>query len=135
MITRIWQHSGFRYLLVGGTSFLIDAGILALLHEVLGVPVPIATAVAFLVSFVFNYTAQRRFAFGSDVHYGRGAVKYAVLVAVNTLVTVGIVTLAEPTAIGWFGGKIVATIITTIGNYLAYRFWIFPAERRQDPKE
>lgn len=127
-------HSAVRYVAIGGLSFLIDFGLVALLHEVAGLPVWLAAAAGFLASFVFNYFLQRMFSFGSRTPHGGALVRYSLLVGVNTLITVGIVTLLDLTVVGWAVGKVFATIVTTFGNYFAYRYWVFPSHRA-DPEE
>ncbi|PJJ61733.1 GtrA family protein [Compostimonas suwonensis] len=128
-IARIVDHSAFRYLLIGGASFALDVGILALLHEVFGWPLWLATGTSFLLSFVFNYSLQKSFSFGSRGQHVSTLVKYLVLLAFNTGATVLIVALIDSTVLGWGGGKVVATIVTTVWNYFAYRYWVFRAPR------
>jgi putative flippase GtrA len=127
------NHSAFRYLLIGGLSFLLDVGLLALFHEILGWPLWLATATAFLSSFVFNYGLQRAFSFGSEGTHTRTLAKYLALLAFNTLATIGIVALVDLTDLGWGTGKIVATVVTTAWNYAAYRYWVFAPARPQRP--
>ncbi|MEO9094813.1 MAG: GtrA family protein [Microbacteriaceae bacterium] len=119
-------HSGFRYLVAGGLSFLVDFGLLALLHVVFGWPVWLATGTAFLVSFAFTYTIQRYFSFSSQVPHGAALVKYTILVIFNTVASVIIVALLDHSPLSWEGGKIVATAASTTWNYFAYRYWVFP---------
>ncbi|GEM_PF-1153707 len=122
------SHSGVRYLVVGGSAFLVDLGAVALLHEVLGLPVWLASGLGFVISFAYTYTMQRR-AFRSSVPHGGAALRYVALTAVNTVATSVIVQLVSVTPLGWVGGKVVATAVTTIWNYFAYRYWVF-ADRR-----
>lgn len=118
-------HSGIRYLLAGGVSFLVDFGLLALLHVVFGWPTWLATGVAFLASFAFTYTVQRFFSFASRVPHGRALIKYTLLVLFNTVASIGIVALLDRSAVSWEGGKIVATAASTVWNYFAYKYWVF----------
>jgi len=124
LVNRIYKNSVLRYLAVGGTSFIVDFGLLYFFHEVLGVRLWISTGVAFLASFLFNFTFQKIFAFSSKSHSGWSLVKYLALVAFNTLATVAIVSLLY-TFIGWELAKVLATVLTTIWNYLAYRFIVY----------
>jgi putative flippase GtrA len=119
------SHSAVRYLFAGGLSFLIDFGILALLHEVFGWPVWLASGVSFLISFAFTYTIQRFFSFSSRAPHGRALLRYTILVAFNTLATVAIVALVNYSPLSWAGGKVIATVVTTTWNYFAYRYWVF----------
>lgn len=52
-----------RFVIVGGTAFVIDYGVLMLLSQVLGMSSVIAAAISFVVSLVFNYVASMRFVF------------------------------------------------------------------------
>nr|WP_281369878.1 GtrA family protein [Leifsonia psychrotolerans] len=119
------QHSSIRYLIAGGVAFLFDIGLLALFKNVFDWPLWLATGLAFLASFFFTYTIQRFFSFESSAPHGAALVKYAALVAINTLATVAVVTWISPTALGWIGGKVVATGASTVWNYFAYRYWVF----------
>jgi putative flippase GtrA len=122
------SNTAIRYLIAGGLSFIVDFGLLAVLHDLVGLPVWLATGIAFLVSFAFTYTIQRVFSFESRAPHGRALVKYTILVAFNTLATVAIVSLLNGTALSWGGGKVVATVVTTCWNYFVYKYWVF-AER------
>ncbi|WP_431279739.1 GtrA family protein [Leifsonia poae] len=128
---RLLSHSAVRYLIAGGLSFLVDFGLLALLHNVLLWPVWLASGVAFLLSFAFTYTIQRMFSFLSSAPHGRAVLRYTILVIFNTLATIAIVSLINSSALGWIGGKVVATIVTTVWNYFAYRYWVFVDPRKQ----
>lgn len=130
LFKRLPSYSGVRYLIAGGLSFLVDFGLLALLHDVLFWPVWLASGVSFLLSFVFTYTIQRAFSFGSRAPHGRALLRYTLLVAFNTLATILIVSLVNSSVVGWAGGKVVATVVTTVWNYFAYRYWVFT----DDPK-
>jgi putative flippase GtrA len=126
---RLAQSSLVRYVLVGGLSFIVDFGLVWLLHVAAGWPLWIATGCAFVASFAVNYTLQRLFSFSSRAPHGGALVRYSILVAANTVLTVAIVTILDTTIVGWGWGKVIATILTTVGNYFAYRLWIFPPHR------
>lgn len=114
-----------KFLLVGGASFAIDLGMLALLHEVGNVDLWIATPIAFLTSLVFNFVVQRNFTFRSNTRAHVSFLKYGALVLFNVMATDVIVNLfagaGEPYALG----KVIATIATTVWNFLLYKHWIF----------
>jgi putative flippase GtrA len=124
MTRTVRNHSGFRYLVVGGSSFVLDFMILYVLHEIVEIRLWLATGLALLCSFAYNFTLQKVLTFSSTAQTPRSLVKYLILVAVNAIATIGIVAVLS-TFIGWIGAKIVATILTTVWNYLAYRYIIF----------
>lgn len=131
-LASILNHSASRYLLAGGLSFLVDIGLLALFREVLNWPLWLATTTAFLGSFVFNYTVQRTFSFGAEAAHGPALLKYASLVATNTVAVVAIVAVVDLTAAGWLTGKVISTAATTIWNYFLFRHWVFAKPRWND---
>lgn len=128
-IRALVNHSAVRYVVIGGASFLIDFGLLALFFQGFGWPLWTATGTAFLVSFVFNYFMQRMFSFSSQAPHASALGKYLALLAFNTLATIGIVWLVDQTGAGWGAGKIAATAITTGWNYFLYRYWVFAHPR------
>jgi putative flippase GtrA len=119
------ENSVVRFLLIGGLSFALDLGLLAVLHEAFGVELWIATPIAFVVSLIFNFLLQRIFTFKATNHGGVSAAKYLLLVAFNIVVSDLIVTGFD--AFGWsyIIGKATATVLTTVWNYWLYRHWIF----------
>jgi len=131
---RIRRNNGIRYLFAGGLAFLVDLGVLAVLKNVLDWPLWLATGAAFLLSFFFTYTIQRVFSFGSTAPHGVALLKYAALVTINTLATIAIVFLVDLTVLGWLGGKVIATALSTLWNYFAYRYWVF-ADTRPHKKD
>ncbi|MFF7681663.1 GtrA family protein [Microbacterium sp. NPDC007973] len=123
--SRLWSSSLVRYLVMGGLSFAFDFGLLWLLYDIAGVPLPVATPTAFLASFVVTYTLQRLFAFRATDSVAPSVVRYALLVIANTALTTGIVAVADEAGWSWAFGKVVAVAVTTVGNYFAYRYWVF----------
>lgn len=126
-IVRIWRHSLFRYVLVGGSAFLLDAGTLWCMHSVLGAGLAISTAIAFWVGFIFSYLAQRAFSFRSNVPHGKGLIFYILLLVFNMFATMGIVALTAGNSMHWITGKTAATVLVACWNYFAYRWLVFPA--------
>lgn len=122
------RHSAVRYVLVGSLSFVVDAGGLYLLRDVVGWPAWIAAAVSFLASFAVNYTLQRAFAFGGVAPYGSSLAKYVVLVIANTIANSLIVAAFDAVGI-WFVGKVISTVAMTVWNYFLYRYWVFRGPR------
>jgi putative flippase GtrA len=124
------DHPVVRYLVAGGLAFIVDFTLLWLFHEVFGWATWLAAATAFVISFAFTYTIQRVLGFNSQVPHGPALIKYTLLVVVNTVATSVIVALVDQSPLSWAGGKVIATAVTTVWNYFAYRYWVFAGPRR-----
>ncbi|MBO3083858.1 GtrA family protein [Cellulomonas fengjieae] len=124
--SRLLDSSAVRYLGVGGLSFLIDLGLLALVYRVVGAPLWLATAAGFWGSVFANFWLQRRFAFGSDLPAGHALVRYGALLLVNTVINVVVVEWFQRAGLGYATGKATVTAAQTVWNYVLYRLWVFP---------
>ena len=107
------------HVLIGGASLLVDVALLALLHQVM--PLPLATLLAFGSSVVVNFSLNRSLHLeGRKSH--RQLVRYGALLGVNAGVTLAIVTSGHR----WYlEAKLVAVGITTCWNFPLYRRWVF----------
>ncbi|MEA5122000.1 MAG: GtrA family protein [Propionibacterium sp.] len=115
-----------RYLLVGGSAFVIDFGSLALLKSGLGVPAWLSAAIAFALSTLYSFLLQRRFTFSADLHLGNSAVRYAILLTVNMVLTALIVEGFDRYLDLYLFGKVISTAVTTIWNFPIMKFWVYP---------
>jgi len=111
---------------VGGTSLVIDVGVLTLLKELLAVPLLFATTGGLLASLAWNYFGQRTLTFRSSLGSRRSLPRYLLLLAFNYVVTIPLVDIGERSGAGYLTGKAVAVVLLTITNFYAYRAWVFP---------
>lgn len=119
-----WSET-FRFLFVGGLSFVADFGLLWLLHEAFNLDLFISSVVAFVSSFFVNFYLQKLFTFQARKRTARALALYTTLSIFNTLATGIIVTNLESTVIGWQGAKILSVIMISIWNFFIYKFFIF----------
>lgn len=129
LFARAWGSSAVRYVVVGAFCFIVDAGLLWVLYDIVRLPLAVATPIAFLASFGVTYTLQRMVAFSSDARVAPSVGRYILLVAFNTLATTAIVWGIDALGVGWLGGKVVAVVATTVWNYFAYRYWVFASPK------
>lgn len=114
------------YLSIGLLSVAVDVGLLVLLREVGQVPLALATAVAFGVSVLVNFTLNRlTFATATSAAVGVHALRYGSLVAANWAVTVLVVTLAPTVGVPYLVAKLAVVAAMTVWNFLLYRSWVF----------
>jgi putative flippase GtrA len=119
------SHNATRFLLVGGASYLFDVGSLILFHGVLNISLPVATTMAFAATLGVNFGLNRAFAFRSQGLIGRSLMRYLVLVAINYVATLLLVTGLTAAGLSYVVAKTGATVVIAIGNYFAYRWWVF----------
>ena len=122
---RAYEHSLFRYLVIGVLSFAADAGTLYLTHGVFHIWLPLATTIAYALAFVVNFGLNRAWAFESSSPVGRQLTRYIGLVLVNYLLTLAIVTGLAALGVAYLLAKVIATGVTVALNYVAYRTWVF----------
>jgi putative flippase GtrA len=125
-----WQRQLLCYLVVGGLSVVVDVGLLVLLRESFGVPIGIATTVAFSTSLVVNFLLNRT-AMSSWGSRGltQHALRYASLVMANYVITLVVVTTAAHVSALYLVAKLAVVAASTSWNFLLYRHWVFTPPR------
>lgn len=124
-VLRLYRSSGFRFLLVGGASVVVDAGLLYVLHGLAGLRLEPATALAFLAGFMVNFALNRQWSFASTGRLRRQLAAYLALVAANLLVTVVLVRALTALGLMYLVAKVFTTAALSVVNYLVSRKWIF----------
>jgi putative flippase GtrA len=122
---RVLRSSAFRFVVVGGASVVVDAGLLYALHGLLGLGLEAATALAFLAGFVVNFALNRQWAFASTGRLRRQVTAYLALVAANLLVTVVLVRALTVLGVMYLAAKVLTTAVLSAVNYVVSRKWIF----------
>ncbi len=131
IITRplaVVRHSAFRYVLVGGLSFLVDFGLIVSLRELADAPLWLATSAGFWGSLAFNFSMQRLVTFQSRGRWHIHLARYVFLLGINYVATVLLVLSAEAVGVGYAFGKLGSTGLLGVSTYFAYRYWVFHAD-------
>ncbi len=121
-----YKHHFVRYLFVGGTTFVIDEGLLILLHGKAGYSVPVAAFMAYVVAFVYNFSLNRWWTFSAAdaASLKQHIVPYTGLFFFNLVFTVTAVSLLSH-AINYAVAKPIVVMIQTGWNYFIYKNYIF----------
>ena len=122
----LYRHHFVRYLLVGGTTFIIDFGILFTLHGKLGFGIAGATSVAYWVSIVYNFVLNRYWTFDAREKESlqRHITTYFILLVLNYFFAVIFVSFASD-HINYIAAKAIAVLIQMIWTYPVYKKIIF----------
>ena len=122
----LYRHHFIRYLFVGGTTFIIDFGILYFLHSKLKLNLAGATSVAYWVSISYNFYLNRYWTFDSREKESlmRHITTYFALLVFNYLFTVTFVSIVG-THINYVAAKAIAVAIQMTWTYIIYKRFIF----------
>ena len=132
----LYRHHVIRYIFVGGTTFLIDLGVLVFGHEVLGLKIAIATTLSYWVSVIYNFSLNRWWTFSASetkkLH--EHALLYGCLLAFNYGFTV--IFVSTMSHVIYYGlAKVLATGIQIIWTYPLYKYAIFNTDSKRPVAE
>jgi putative flippase GtrA len=122
----LYNHHFVRYLLVGGTTFVLDFGILVLLHGGMHVGIAAATSVAYWTSIIYNFILNRYWTFDSREKESlqRHITTYFFLLVINYFFVVIFVSYASD-HISYIAAKAIAVVIQMTWTYPVYKHYIF----------
>lgn len=121
-----------RYLLGGGTAFLVDVGTLYLFKGVIGWPLLISVALAFMCGFSVSFTAQKFWTFGDhsyDTIHKQAGAYFTLTVASFFISLVMMHVLVTIIGVWYILAKILLSILLAILGFFAYKYVIF---KKQD---
>lgn len=122
------QKSWIRYLLVGGISYLLEMGFLALFHKTLGLSALWSVALSFWLGFVISFSLQKIITFKNYDKQPKTLRKqlssYMALLVWNYIFTLLLVQLLTP-RLSVFIVRTLAIATITMWNYYLYKTRIF----------
>lgn len=116
-----------RFALVGATTAAVYFGVFALLHDMIGAAYQIAVSCGYVAGVAFHFVANRNLTFkDADGHIPSQLVKYAVVAAVNYVITLVVVGIAvEGFGLSPYLGVLAAVATTTFTGYALFARWVF----------
>jgi putative flippase GtrA len=115
-----------RFLVVGLLSYVVDVATLWTTVSLLGWPLLVGTTAAFAVAFVVNFGLGRSWVFRATAHRsGPQVVRYAILVAVNYLLTLVLVSLLTGLGLGLILAKTLTVAVNAVLNFFVGRHWVY----------
>lgn len=116
---------GVRYLLVGGSSALIELAIFHLLHSVLTLAVAPANITAIVIATAYNFLLNRSFTFKSTSNPVRSLVLYLILFFANMAFSTLVIGALESIGVQATLAKLGTMCCIVIWNFFLYRKVIF----------
>lgn len=115
-----------RYLFVGFTTFIIDFGLLFLLHGIGKFNLILSTSISYWVSVTYNFCLNRWWTFSSNDKKSlqKNVIYYCFLLAFNYMFTVLFVNIVS----GWTNyavAKVLAVGIQICWTFPIYKYYIF----------
>ncbi len=122
--------SFIRYIITGLTSLAVDYGSFVASYYVLNLSLKISVLIGLILGFVVNFSMNKYWTFKASKQNSRHNAKlqfilYSSLFAVNYTFTYLFIKFLERQGIPGSIGKIAATAVVTIWNYLIYKLAIF----------
>ncbi len=114
-----------RFVAVGVLSAGVDTGALVALRELVGLPLALATSVAFALTLAVNFGLNMGFVFGVSGRLAGRLARYGVLVVVNYLLTMLLVLGIAALGVDYVLAKLIAVACCAMVNFVAYRHWVF----------
>lgn len=122
----LYRHHFVRYLLVGGSTFVIDFGILYVLHGHFGLNLAASASVSYWISISYNFVLNRYWTFDAreKASLARHVSTYFFLLVANYLFTVAFVSIVGE-HINYVVAKALAVAIQMVWTYQVYKKVIF----------
>ena len=116
-----------KFGLVGFTTAAIYFLVMWFMDAILGIQYTVAVSLAYFVSTVFHFLANRHFTF--DAAHGQNGsqiVRYLLMWFINYLITILVVSLSVETLhLSPYIGVCVSVLFTMCVGYILGRFWVF----------
>ncbi|MBF4694572.1 GtrA family protein [Fusibacter ferrireducens] len=130
-------NEGFRYLIVGGMTTLINL----LVYQIglwLGIGYLVATTFAFTASVIFAFFANKYYVFKKVTPKGiwRELMIFAgSRISTFLIETIGLIVWISVLAVQEMLAKLIMNIIVIVLNYIISKFWIFKGEKCEENRE
>lgn len=121
-----YRHHFVRYLFVGGSTFVLDFSLLALLHGALGLSITIATSIAYWVSILYNFVLNRYWTFDAREKRSlkRHIATYSALLVINYIFVLVFIAITSH-YIHYLIAKAIAVLLQMVWTYPIYKNKIF----------
>jgi putative flippase GtrA len=129
-LRRVLPRDLVGFAILGGFTFLVDLTILASLRTWTRLPLAVAVTVSYVFAFALNFVLNRTINFRSHAPIGRQALRYAVVIAADFGLTLGVTTGLSALGVDFRLARLLAGACVALFTYTASRWWVF----RDDPR-
>lgn len=117
----------FRFLLIGGLTFIIFYSILWLCFDYATIPYPLAVAVAYSAAIIFHFFGNRKITFNADGSKFRQQIfRYILLALLNYVIQLFTIKFCYGIyGINFYISAFMGVLSTMITGYFLMNFWVF----------
>lgn len=116
----------FRYLIAGGSAFVVLMCVLVFLVEVFNMNEVLATAISLICATPVNYTLQKRFVFRCHAPMGKSFVIYCMVTIATMMLNVELFYLIyKYSGLHYTVAQFITTGIIVVLNYVVNRYLTF----------
>ena len=119
--------------IIGAFTFSLDLALLFVLRHHTRLPVPVAVSISYLTAFSLNFVLNRTANFRSHAPVDRQVARYAVVLAVDYLLTVGATTGLVDLGFRFPVARVAASAFVAVFTYSASRWWVFAGSTATRP--
>jgi putative flippase GtrA len=122
----LYTHHFVRYLFVGGSTFVIDLGLLYGFYKGAHTSVAIATTIGYWISIIYNFLLNRAWTFDArdKANLKRHIISYLMLLGFNYVFTLIFVSVFSK-SLHLLLTKALAVLIQMTWTYVIYKKYIF----------
>lgn len=114
-----------RFAAVGAVATAVHYAVLIAMTELGGASPVLATICGFFVGALVSYTLNRRYTFATKPDFGKGLLKFLLVIAIGAVINAGIVAAFVNAGVHYMIGQVIATGLVLIWNFAASRFFVF----------
>lgn len=115
----------YKYILIGVLSVFVDYLCLYIAFSLMGIEVKMAVTIAFSISFVFNYTANKYFCFNHTAKHFITIIKYSLLVTATYLLTLYIVYELMAQGLSVYIAKLLSISMVFLISFTLNNYWVY----------
>lgn len=130
-VRRVVPRELIGFGILGGFTFLIDLALLWALNTWTQLPLPLTVSIAYVIAFSINFVLNRKVNFRSHAPVGPQSLRYAVVVACDYGLTLGVTTGLSAVGVDFRIARLIAAACVATFTYTASRFWVF--RKRAEP--
>lgn len=125
-----WLTKLMRYGLTGGLAAIVDLGGFSVMLA-LGMFLPVAATLSFLIATVVNYLLSASFVFENTIS-ARGYLRFLMFASLGLLMNVAVTILADAAGLAAVMAKLVGIAIAFGGNFLLNLAFVFPQNNQTE---